>query len=98
MPASGRLRSIRRRSGTRPVWRAFCSITVLIPEPDMRQNPPFHLRRARPRRPVDDTLRRVFAPILAEALPDRFRVILDALDRKGSVDDPANDRNDNRPR
>jgi hypothetical protein len=47
---------------------------------------------------VDDTLRKAFAPLLAEALPDRFRVVLDALGRKGSLDDPAHDRNENRTR
>ncbi len=60
----------------------------------MPQNPPLHPRRACPRQTVDDTLKQAFAPILAEPLPDRFRVILDALGRKGSLDDP----NDNRPR
>ena len=60
----------------------------------MPQNPPSNSRRARPRQTVDDTLRKVFAPILAETLPDRFRVALDALGRKGSLDDP----DENRPR
>lgn len=64
----------------------------------MPQNPPLHPWRARPRQSVDDTLREAFAPVLAEALPDRFRVVLDTLDRKGSVDDPKTDPNDNRPR
>ncbi len=56
----------------------------------MPQNPPLHPWRARPRPTVDHTLKEAFAPILAEALPDRFRVVLDALGRKGSLDDPAN--------
>jgi hypothetical protein len=60
----------------------------------MPQNPPLHPRRARPRQNVDDALREAFAPILTEDLPDRLRVVLDALRLKGSVDDPS----DNRPR
>lgn len=58
----------------------------------MPQIPLLHLRHVSSFQPVDDALKQAFAPVLKEAVPDRFRVALDALGHKGSFDDPA--RND----
>ena len=54
-------------------------------------------RRDDPCRFVDEALRQAFAPLLAEAVPDRFRAALNALRKKGSDDDP-NDPNKDRSR
>ena len=57
----------------------------------MSRNPPLHQQSAPSCLSVDETLRRAFAPILAEVVPLRLRITLDALRQKGPADDRHND-------
>jgi len=83
---------IRPGQGTRPDWRTFCGITVLILEPDMSQTPHLHPRDACPDQTYDECLRKAFALVLNEDLPLRLRVVLDALRQKGTADDAQDNR------
>jgi hypothetical protein len=55
----------------------------------MRTNIPLPLRQADPNRYLDACLARAFDVVLSEDVPDRFRVLLDALRQKGQSHDPA---------